>query len=205
MRNFAVGIAFTKTETVQVATFSALFLSEAVSRTGWIAIGIGFCGVILMSRGTGIGAKMIGRAPLYGIMAGGLFGLSAIGYRGATLALLPAPFFLRTILALAAATMLQSAIMLVWLVWREPGEVTRVLGLWRKTVWVGVTGAFGSLGWFAAFSLQNAAYVRALGQVEMVFMVAVSTLVFRERLQLREGLGIALIVASVLIIVLSFG
>jgi len=101
--------------------------------------------------------------------------------------------------------MLQSAIMLVWLVWREPGEVTRVLGLWRKTVWVGVTGAFGSLGWFAAFSLQNAAYVRALGQVEMVFMVAVSTLVFRERFQLREGLGIALIVASVLIIVLSFG
>jgi drug/metabolite transporter (DMT)-like permease len=39
----------------------------------------------------------------------------------------------------------------------------------------------------------------------MVFMVAVSALVFRERLSLREGLGIALIVTSVLVIVLSFG
>ncbi|MFZ1725737.1 MAG: DMT family transporter [Albidovulum sp.] len=205
LRNFAVGIAFTKTETVQVAAFSALVLSEAVSGIGWIAIGIGFCGVVLMSRGTEIGAKMIGRPTLYGVMAGGLFGLSAIGYRGATLALLPAPFFLRTVLALAAATVLQSAIMLIWLVWREPGEVARVLGLWRKTVWVGITGVFGSLGWFAAFSLQNAAYVRALGQIEMVFMVAVSVLVFRERLRWREGLGIALIVTSVLVIVLSFG
>ncbi|MBC7142520.1 MAG: EamA family transporter, partial [Rhodobacteraceae bacterium] len=63
----------------------------------------------------------------------------------------------------------------------------------------------GSLGWFAAFSLQNAAYVRALGQVEIVFTLIASALVFRERLTGREGLGIALVVASVVLIVLSFG
>ncbi|MDH5454261.1 MAG: EamA family transporter, partial [Paracoccaceae bacterium] len=139
------------------------------------------------------------------LLAGGLFGISAIGYRGATLALEPAPFFLRTVMALAAATVLQSLIMVLWLAWREPGEVTRVLTLWRKTVLVGITGMLGSLGWFAAFSLQNAAYVRALGQVEMVFMVLVSVVVFREKLTLREAIGIALIVTSVLVIVLSFG
>ncbi|MDH5531471.1 MAG: DMT family transporter [Paracoccaceae bacterium] len=205
LRNFAVGVAFTKTETVQVALFSALVLGELVSRVGWIAIGIGFCGVFLMSRGTEIGARLFGRPAVYGLLAGGLFGISAIGYRGATLALEPAPFFLRTVMALAAATVLQSLIMVLWLAWREPGEVTRVLTLWRKTVLVGITGMLGSLGWFAAFSLQNAAYVRALGQVEMVFMVLVSVVVFREKLTLREAIGIALIVTSVLVIVLSFG
>ena len=205
MRNFAVGVAFTKTETVQVALLSAVLLGEAVSPLGWAAIGIGLAGVLLLSRGTEAGAGLFGRAALYGVLAGGLFGLSAIGYRGATLALMPLPFFLRALLALAAATVLQSVAMGLWLAWREPGEIGRVVTRWRRTVLVGLTGMLGSLGWFAAFSLQNAAYVRALGQVEIVFTLLASALVFRERLALREGLGIALVVASVVVIVLSFG
>lgn len=205
LRNFAVGVAFTKTETVQVALFSAVLLGEAVSTLGWVAIGIGFTGVLMRSRGPETGAGPFGRAALYGVLAGGLFGLSAIGYRGATLALMPHAFFVRALLALAAATVLQTLAMGLWLGWRQPGEIGRVLARWRWTVLVGLTGMLGSLGWFAAFSLQNAAYVRALGQVEIVLTLVASALVFRERLTGREGLGIALIVASVVVIVLSFG
>ncbi len=205
LRNFAVGIAFTKTETVQVALFSAAILGERVGPLGWVAIAIGFAGVLLLSRGPEAGARLFGRAALYGVLAGGLFGLSAIGYRGATLALMPLPFFLRALLALAAATVMQSLVMSAWLAWREPGEVGRVVARWRRTALVGLTGLAGSLGWFAAFALQNAAYVRALGQVEIVFTLLASALVFRERLALREGTGIALVVVSVVVIVLSFG
>lgn len=205
LRNFAVGIAFTKTETVQVALFSALVLGEAVSPLGWLAIGIGFAGVMLLSRGTEPGAVRLGRAAVYGLLAGALFGISAIGYRGATLALEPAPYFLRAILALSAATALQTGIMLGWLGWREPGEIGRVVTRWRQTALVSVTGMLGSLGWFAVFSLQNAAYVRAVGQIEIVFTLLASGLVFREKLTGREGLGIALVVVSLLVIVLSLG
>ncbi len=205
MRNFAVGVAFTKTETVQVAAFSVLLLGEAVSPLGWAAIGIGLAGVLLLSGAPAAGARSFGRATLYGTLAGGLFGLSAIGYRGATLALEPLPFFLRALLALAAATVLQTLAMGAWLLWREPGELARVIARWRRTAFVGLTGALGSLGWFAAFSLQNAAYVRALGQVEIVFTLAASVLVFGERLHLREAAGIALIIASVVAIVLGLG
>ncbi|MGB3313760.1 MAG: DMT family transporter [Albidovulum sp.] len=205
LRNFAVGVAFTKTETVQVALFSALLLGEAVSATGWVAISIGFGGVMLMSRGGEEGARFFGRPVIYGLLAGGLFGLSAIGYRGATLELMPLPFFLRALLALAAATVMQTIVMSGWLVWREPGELSRVLARWRRTVFVGLTGMAGSLGWFTAFSLQNAAYVRALGQAEIVFTMIASVLVFRERLLGREAFGIGLVILSVLLIVLSFG
>ncbi|MCV2871398.1 DMT family transporter [Defluviimonas sp. WL0050] len=204
LRNFAVGVAFTKTETVQVALFSAVILGEAVSPAGWLAIGIGFAGVILLSRGLEPGAKLVGRPVLYGLLAGGLFSLSAIGYRGATLELMPLPFFTRALVALAAATFLQTILMSAWLTWREPGELARVLTRWRRTVLVGITGMLGSLGWFAAFALQNAAYVRALGQAEIVFTMIASVLVFRERLLTREMAGIALVVLSVLMIVLSF-
>lgn len=205
LRNFAVGIAFTKTETVQVAAFSALLLSETVSPAGWLAIAIGLAGVLTLSRTPEPGARRFGRAALYGLLAGALFGLSAIGYRGATLALQPLPFLARAVVALAAATVLQSVVMGLWLCWREPGEVGRVARRWRQTLPVGVTGVLGSFGWFTAFSLQNAAYVRALGQVEIVFTLLASVLFFRERLALREGLGIALVVVSVVLIVLGFG
>ncbi|SPH17177.1 hypothetical protein DEA8626_00693 [Defluviimonas aquaemixtae] len=205
LRNFAVGIAFTKTEVVQVAAFSAVLLAEAVSLYGWFAILLGFLGVVLLSKGPEPGARNFGRPALYGVAAGALFGLSAIGYRGATLALEPLPFFARALVALAAATVIQTVVMAVWLAWREPGELTRVTAAWRRTLPVGVTGMAGSLCWFAAFALQNAAYVRALGQVEIVFTMLASVLFFRERLLPREGAGILLVILSVVAIVLGFG
>ncbi|MCV2868798.1 DMT family transporter [Defluviimonas sp. WL0002] len=205
LRNFAVGVAFTKTETVQVALFSALVLAEPVTGFGWFAISVGLVGVLFLSRSPAAGARFLGRPALYGVLAGALFGISAVGYRGATLELLPLDFFSRAIVALAAATVAQSIAMSAWLAWREPGELGRVLTRWRRTVLVGVTGVSGSLGWFAAFSLQNAAYVRAVGQVEIVFTLLASAFVFRERLRLREALGIALVIASLLLIVFAIG
>lgn len=202
LRNFAVGIAFTKTETVQVAVFSALILSEQVGAWGWLAILIGFAGVLLLSRHPA-GGDIITRASLYGVLAGGLFGISAIGYRGATLELMPLDFLSRAVVTLAIVTTMQTVGTALYLMLREPGELRRVAGAWRRTVWVGVTGVLGSAGWFTAFSLQNAAYVRAVGQVEIVFMVVVSVLVFHEKLTPREAMGIAMVIASVVLIVLG--
>ena len=205
LRNFAVGVAFTKTETLQVAGFSVILLGEAVSGLGLAAICVGFVGVLLLSRSPEPGAAFFGRPMIYGILAGGLFGLSAIGYRGATLELMPLPFFLRAVLALAAATIIQTLVMGVWLCWREPGEIRRVAACWQRTSLVGITGILGSLGWFVAFSLYNAAYVRAVGQIEIVFTLLASLVFFREKIALREVAGIVLIVASVLMIVLGPG
>jgi drug/metabolite transporter (DMT)-like permease len=63
---------------------------------------------------------------------------------------------------------------------------------------VGVLGMLGSLGWFVAFALMNAAYVRALGQVELIFSAAASVLIFRERITRREVLGMALLLLAIL-------
>ena len=63
----------------------------------------------------------------------------------------------------------------------------------------------GSLCWFIAFTLQNAAYVRAVGQVELVFSALVSWLVFRERAGGRELAGIGMLGLSILLLVLLAG
>ncbi len=203
-RSFAVGIAFTKTETIQLAAFSALVLGEGVSAPGLAAIAVGAAGVVLLSRpaqGWRIGG-VLNRATLLGIAAGALFGLSALGYRGATLQIANPDALFRATAALAMVTVFQSLTMALWLRWREPGELRRVLRSWRATLPVGVTGVLGSLGWFTAFALQNAAYVRAVGQIELLFSVVISALWFRETPRRIEALGIALLTASILAIVL---
>ncbi|QCO56357.1 DMT family transporter [Pseudorhodobacter turbinis] len=202
-RSFAVGIAFTKTETVQVALFSAVFLAEAVSGYGILAILIGFAGVLMLSRPPEgwLAGKILNRATVLGLLAGAFFGLSAIGYRGATIEIAnPDPLF-RAMLALACVTAFQTVAMALWLRWREAGEVTKVLGAWRATLPVGVTGVLGSLGWFTAFALQNAAYVRSVGQVELIFSILVSLFVFGEKPSKREIAGMGLLAVSIILIV----
>jgi drug/metabolite transporter (DMT)-like permease len=92
--------------------------------------------------------------------------------------------------------------MAAWLAWRERGEIGRVVRAWRVAGLVGLFSMVGSWCWFAAFSLQSAAYVFAVGQVELIFSLAVSVMVFRERVTRREIAGIALLAVSILAIAL---
>jgi drug/metabolite transporter (DMT)-like permease len=205
-RNFAVGIAFTKTETVQVALFTAVLLGEAVSRLGFAAILIGVAGVILLSwpRGTSLmSGAFLNRAMATGLVAGMAFAFAAIGYRGAALTLGTGDYFFRAAFTLACVTTLQTLTMLAMLRLGEPGQIGKVLAGWRKTVLVGITGTLGSLGWFTAFTLQNAAYVRALGQAELIFSLILGFLIFHERVTRRELLGMAFLAVSLPLVVLA--
>ncbi|MEM9851305.1 MAG: DMT family transporter [Pseudomonadota bacterium] len=205
LRSFAVGVVFKKTEVIQTALLGLVVLGERVSATGLLAIAVGVAGVLILSDPPEGGAgwrRFANRAAIYGLAAGALFGVSAIGYRGASLAL-DGHFLLRSVTTLMWVTVFQSVAMALWLGWREPGEVTRVLRNWKVTALVGLTGMIGSLGWFTAFTLQNAAYVKALGQIELVFSFLASWLVFREKTTTRELLGTACVVVSIVLLVLA--
>jgi len=58
-----------------------------------------------------------------------------------------------------------------------------------------------SIGWFTAMTLENAAYVRGLGQIELVFTFVASYLFFGERASRREIVGILLVVMGILLLV----
>jgi uncharacterized membrane protein len=51
-------------------------------------------------------------------------------------------------------------------------------------------------------TMQNVAYVRAVGQVELIFTFLTAILVFRERIRRTELLGTALIIAGILFLLL---
>lgn len=200
-RNFSVGIVFKKTEVVQTALIGLVILGEGISAWGIIAIAIGFVGVVLLSDPPEGGARLFNKAAGYGLASGFLFGIASIGYRGAALELSCPDVFLKAGVALACATAFQTIVMIIYLAIREPGEIGRVVASWRVSSIVGVTSMLGSFGWFTAFALQNAAYVKALGQVELVFTFLGSYFIFKERSTRREVVGIALVVVSIFCII----
>ena len=86
---------------------------------------------------------------------------------------------------------------------REPVQLQKVTTHWRPAALVGVSGGLASIGWFSAFTLQNATYVRALGQIELLFTFVVTVLFFKEKVTRAEIIGIVLITAGILIVLMT--
>src|SRR6185295_7428067 len=59
LRNFAVGTAYSKTETVQVALFATLLLAEPLNLFAWIGIGISLFGVWVLSMKGATGLRQV--------------------------------------------------------------------------------------------------------------------------------------------------
>jgi len=207
-RNFAVGTTYSKTETVQTAIFGILILGDPLGLGAVVAILISLAGVMTISVAStrmsflGLLTSLTEKPALIGIASGAFFGLSAISYRGASLSL-EGGFLIRAAYTLACVTVFQTLIMALYMRLREPGQVTAVLRAWRVAAWAGICGMIASAGWFTAMTIQNAAYVRALGQVELLFTFAASIFLFHERPNRLEVTGIALVVAGILLLLLQ--
>ena len=205
-RHFAVGITFKKTEVMLTALVGFLVLGERLSTAALLALAVGVAGLLVLApppkaHGRGRLAGFASGGAALGLLAGLLFGVSAVSYRGAALALPEGGTLLRAVVTLAVVTALQSAGMTAWLAWRDRAEIGRVARRWRGTAPVGIASGVGSACWFTAFTLQSAALVKGVGQVELIASLLVGRLVFGERPLPRELLGIALLGASVVAIV----
>ena len=203
-RNFAVGTALSKTEVIQTALFGLIILGEGLSVWALLAVGICMVGVFLIALKTADvdGVSIFDPKARIGIASGALFAVSAVCFRGASLSLGDGPALLRASLTLAAALTLQAIIMLIWLRAREPGRIGQLAAEWKVAGLVGLSGMLASVGWFTAMTLENAAYVRAVGQVEIIFTLAITHFYFRERLKALEWGGLALLTLGILGVVL---
>lgn len=208
-KNFAVGTTFSKTETIQAAIFGLVILGDALSLTALIAIVVSLAGVFVISTArtagglSGLLEGLTDRAALIGIASGTFFGISAVSYRAASLELGGDGFLMQAAFTLASVTLFQTLLMACYMRWREPGQITAVFQSWRVASLVGLSGMLASAGWFTAMTIQNAAYVRALGQIELVFTFISSYLIFGERSTRSEVIGIILVIAGILILLVG--
>ncbi|WP_312946841.1 DMT family transporter [Agrobacterium sp.] len=204
LRNFAVGTAYSKTEPVQAALFGFILLGEKLTTGTIAAIFVGVIGVMTISMARrplswrNTLTALTSRTALIGIASGGVFGISAVAYRSASLSLEGAGPIMSAAVTLACVTTFQTAFMLIWMAWKDKREIVQVLVTWRSSALVGIAGVVGSACWFTAMTLQQVAYVRALGQIELVFTFIASWFLFRERINAMELAGCLLIVSGIL-------
>ena len=206
--NFAVGTTYARTEALLTAVLGATVFHEVLAGAGWIAIALGAVGVVLINLArTGIAGDTLLRRLFQPAAGVGL--LSGLGFAGASLFLRQASLSLglddwlyAAALTLATVLLIQTAVMSAYVLLRARPQITAMAPNWRGCLFVGITSVIGSAGWFTAMTIERAAYVKALGQVELLFTLALSVLFFKERSTPKELSGMALVAGSIVVLLL---
>ena len=208
-RNFAVGTAYAKTETIQSAVLALFVLGETLRPMAWFGMGIGVVGVMTLSlAGRGLKPKdllaaTIQPAALCGLGAGFVFAFTTVFIKLANQSLEGPNLVVRALFSLVVTNTLQILMQGIWLYWREPAELKKALTTWRSAMWVGTLSGCGSACWFIGFAIANVALVRAVGQVEIVFTLLFSRFYLKEVLKRTDAAGLALVVFGVVLVVLG--
>jgi drug/metabolite transporter (DMT)-like permease len=201
-RSFVVTTAYLKTEAIQTAIFGFVFLGDHLTLLKVIAILIATAGVVIAALRPGAGKGFADLKPtLLGLGAAASFALSAVGFRGAVIVVPGVSFVTAASYTLVFGLFVQTLVLTVYLLFRAPDVLRKILGLWRPSMLAGFMGAFASQFWFLAFALTAAANVRTLALVEVLFAQGVAYYSFKQPLSARELSGIVLIVIGVALLV----
>jgi len=193
LRNFAVGTALAKTEAILTAIIGAWFFSATLSFVAYLAVAVGVLGVLVASNWKiALQDLADNKSIKYGIGAGVGFALASLWIRDASLGL-ELPLLLSAATVLIYMVALQTVICLLWIAIKERNQFKLIAQNILPAVFIGFTSVAGSVGWFTAMSLQNAAIVKTLGQTEFVLTLLITYLYFGERISGREYAGMALV------------
>ena len=200
--SFVVTTAYLKTEAIQTAIFGFVFLGDHLTALKVIAILIATAGVVITALRPGGEKKFSELKPtVIGLVAAAAFALSAIGYRGAIITVTGVTFVTAASYTLVWGLFVQTVVLSIYLLWRAPDILAKILGLWRPSMLAGFMGAFASQFWFLAFALTAAANVRTLALIEVLFAQGVAYYSFKQPISARELTGIVLIVIGVALLV----
>jgi len=204
LRNFAIGTTYARTEAFLTAVVGAIFFGEFIALLGWLAIGISVVGVIIITvartaydGGGGAMSRLINPSAAVGLTSGLGFALASLFIRRASLSLGEEGAMFPAAVTLVTVIVIQCTLLGAYLLYAQRDQFAIIARQWKTGVFVGATSTLGSIGWFTAFTMQNAGFVKALGQIEFIFTLAISVLFFKEKSSRGELIGMALVVAGI--------
>ena len=201
--NFIVGTTLSKTEVVQISVLETLLFQDHFNNLTILGIIISTIGVIIFSTKDkqALINNLISKSTLIGLFCGFLLALSVVCYRGATLHLeIFSNNFDKALSTLFVAVVFQSVIMTIYIFIFEIEQFKKMYEHKEQCILAGLSGFLATISWFYAFALMQAAIVRAVGQVELLFSYIASRYYFKEEIKIEEIIGILIFVLGVLII-----
>lgn len=199
-RNFAAGTTFAKTEALQTAVLGAV-IGVPLALGGWLSVLVGVLGIVALSYPANFRSLRAWLTPAtgLGLLSGFGFALSSLSIHASSKQLGLPPLQAASVV-LVSMIVMQLVLMTLWFLWRDRALFAALAQHWRWAAFIGLTSALGSIGWFTAMSLQNPALVKTLGQVEFFITLLITWRIFREPIGKKEGLGMALILVSVVLL-----
>ena len=204
--NFVGGTALSKTEVIQVAIFEYFLLKDKLNIFGVFGIIIATVGVIIISVKD---LKLFfnnffSKTTLIGLTTGLFLALSVVYFRAAALSLENfSSNFEKAISTLFFGLVIQTFIITIYLFIFERSEFKKFYDNKFESCLAGFAGFMATMSWFFAFTLIQASFVRALGQIEILFSYLSSKYIFKEKIKISEIVGILIFVSGVTIMLLT--
>jgi drug/metabolite transporter (DMT)-like permease len=197
LRNFAVGTTWIKTEAIMTAIIGAIAFGAVLSWNIWAAIGISVIGMFVLAvRKAKLSwwSVFTQKSTVYGLAAGTGFALCSLWLREAVISI-DAPYLLQASITMVFMLSLQTVVAGMW-VKQQNHQFSELSGHFNAAIFIGATSAFGSIGWFTAMTMESAALVKALGQIEFIITMMITWFYFKEKITKLEYIGILLVVSA---------
>jgi drug/metabolite transporter (DMT)-like permease len=206
-KNFAVSTLYAKTEVIQTAIIGIIFFGEYLTISGILAILLGVIGILAISvseEKINLGLlinSITKKCVILGILSGTFFSLSALFIKNASTHLNLDMPVISSSMTLLTMTIIQTLILGIYLFKKEKDEFIKIGKNFKLSTLVGLTSIIGSIGWFTAFVLTNVAYVKTVGQIELLFSIFIAHKIFKEKFNKTEIFGSLLVIISILILI----
>ncbi|MEN8616442.1 DMT family transporter [Shewanella baltica] len=198
LQNFAIGAGLAKSEAVVAAILGTVFFGTHLSPLGWSGVLLGGVAIFLMSAKQGLRSLSL-NTVLIGLACGTSFALTSLWVREASLCLnIGFPHSAAWVLLFVIS--LQTLVLVSYLLLKDKSTLA---ALWRRpklTLLTSTASCLGSIGWFSAMSLQAVPYVKTLGQVEVFFMILIATFWLKEKVKIKDMLGLVLIAIAAILV-----
>ncbi|MCS6127329.1 DMT family transporter [Shewanella baltica] len=198
LQNFAIGAGLAKSEAVVAAILGTVFFGTHLSPLGWSGVLLGGVAIFLMSAKQGLRSLSL-NTVLIGLACGTSFALTSLWVREASLCLnIGFPHSAAWVLLFVIS--LQTLVLVSYLLLKDKSTMA---ALWRRpklTLLTSTASCLGSIGWFSAMSLQAVPYVKTLGQVEVFFMILIASFWLKEKVKIKDMLGLVLIAIAAILV-----
>lgn len=197
-RNFAVGAGLAKSEALVAGVLGTLFFGSQLSLFGWLGILIGGTAVFVLSGGGRKGELSL-KTLAIGLACGSCFALTSLFVREAS-HLLNVPFPHSAAWVLLWVLCIQTTLLVSYIAVKNRSTFVALKNNAKMTLATSATSCLGSICWFSAMALHHVAYVKTLGQIEVLFTILIATFWLKQKVKKHELIGLLLIAAAAVLV-----
>mgnify|MGYP003634091214 FL=1 len=197
-KNFAIGAGLAKSEALVAGVLGTLFFGSQLNLFGWVGILIGAAAIFVLSGG-GRKGQLSFKTGVIGLACGSCFALTSLYVREAS-HLLNVPFPHSAAWVLLWVLCIQTSLLVSYIAIKDRSTFTSLKINAKMTFATSATSCFGSICWFSAMALQHVAYVKTLGQIEVLFTILIATFWLKNKVKQHEIIGLLLIAAAAILV-----